>query len=167
MKRDYINQLKDICCILFIMNTDIQETTTGSESIRFTGRVKWFNNKAGYGFITVTDAGNMKDTDIFVHHSGVVVDNEQYKYLVQGEYVSFDLKKMERGDHEFHAFGVRGVSNGMLMCETRNENKNTRPNRSDGDVDGEWKSSSTNSRSNNGRRRESPTDTAFPSSENP
>jgi len=134
------------------MNTDIQETSTGSEPIRFTGRVKWFNNKAGYGFITVTDAGNMKDTDIFVHHSGVVVDNEQYKYLVQGEYVSFDLKKMERGDHEFHAFSVRGVSNGMLMCETRNENKTARPNRSDGDVDGEWKSSNTNSRSNNGKR---------------
>ena len=30
------------------MSTDIQETTAGNESIRFTGRVKWFNNKAGY-----------------------------------------------------------------------------------------------------------------------
>ena len=134
------------------MSTDIQETTAGNESIRFTGRVKWFNNKAGYGFITVTDDGSMKGTDIFVHHSGVMVDNEQYKYLVQGEYVSFDLKKMERGDHEYHAFSVRGVSNGMLMCETRNENKSTRPIRSEGDVDGEWKSAGTNSRSTGGKR---------------
>ena len=134
------------------MSTDIQETTAGNESIRFTGRVKWFNNKAGYGFITVTDDGSMKGTDIFVHHSGVMVDNEQYKYLVQGEYVSFDLKKMERGDHEYHAFSVRGVSNGMLMCETRNENKSTRPIRSEGDVDGESKSAGTNSRSTGGKR---------------
>jgi cold shock CspA family protein len=35
---------------------------------RFTGRVKWFNNKAGYGFITATDGPN-SGTDIFVHHS--------------------------------------------------------------------------------------------------
>lgn len=127
------------------MSTDIQETVAAEGSIRFTGRVKWFNNKAGYGFITVTDDGDKKGTDIFVHHSGVVVDNEQYKYLVQGEYVSFDLKKMNQGDHEYHAFSVRGVNNGMLMCETRNENKTTRPVRNDDNVDGEWKSTGTNS----------------------
>lgn len=135
------------------MSTDIQETVATEGSIRFTGRVKWFNNKAGYGFVTVTDDGDKKGTDIFVHHSGVVVDNEQYKYLVQGEYVSFDLKKMDRGDHEYHAFSVRGVSNGMLMCETRNENKTTRPVRGDGDVDGEWKSTGTSSGSKTGKRQ--------------
>ena len=49
-----------------------------------TGRVKWFNNKAGYGFITVTD-GSRSGSDIFVHHSGINVENQQYKYLIQGE----------------------------------------------------------------------------------
>ena len=131
-----------------IMSTETQETATTEESFRFTGRVKWFNNKAGYGFITVTD-GDKKGTDIFVHHTGVVVDSEQYKYLVQGEYVSFELKKMDSGDHEFHAFNVRGVNSGMLMCETRNENKTTR-NVRDGEADGEWKS--TGKRVGNGGR---------------
>jgi cold shock CspA family protein len=37
---------------------------------RFTGRVKWFNNKAGYGFITVTD-GPKSGSDVFVHHSSI------------------------------------------------------------------------------------------------
>ena len=128
------------------------ETVTTGESIRFTGRVKWFNNKAGYGFITVTD-GDKTGTDIFVHHTGVVVDSEQYKYLVQGEYVSFELKKMDSGDHEFHAFNVRGVNSGMLMCETRNENKTLR---GTGDNDTEWKTTGkrpTTSRRPNGNRR--------------
>ena len=136
-----------------IMSTETQETATTEESFRFTGRVKWFNNKAGYGFITVTD-GDKTGTDIFVHHTGVVVDSEQYKYLVQGEYVSFELKKMDSGAHEFHAFNVRGVNSGMLMCETRNENKSTR-NVAEGDV--EWKTTgkrtSAPRRSGNGNRR--------------
>jgi cold shock CspA family protein len=50
---------------------------------RFMGRVKWFNNKAGYGFITVT-SGPKTDSDIFVHHKAINVSVEQYRYLVQG-----------------------------------------------------------------------------------
>ena len=116
------------------MSTTETQEFASTDSFRITGRVKWFNNKAGYGFITVSD-GDKKGDDIFVHHTGVIVDNEQYKYLVQGEYVSFDLKKMDTGDHEFHAHNVRGVCNGILMCETRNESRIAR-----GSVDdGEWK----------------------------
>ena len=111
-----------------------------SSASRFTGRVKWFNNKSGYGFITAS-TGDIKGTDIFVHHSSIVVSDQQYKYLVQGEYVSFDLKKMDGGEHEFHAVGVRGVNSGMLMCETRNETRAARPKREDGD--GEWSTGRT------------------------
>ena len=64
---------------------------------RHMGRVKWFNNKAGYGFITVTRDGT--ETDIFVHHSDVMVVNEQYKYLVQGEYVEFIIISTELNLH--------------------------------------------------------------------
>jgi len=124
------------------------ETVTMEESYRFTGRVKWFNNKAGYGFITVTD-GDKSGTDIFVHHTGVIVDSEQYKYLVQGEYVSFELKKMDSGDHEFHAFNVRGVNSGMLMCETRNENKSLR---TTSETDTEWKHTSKRPPTSTSRR---------------
>ena len=86
------------------------------ESVTYTGRVKWFNNKQGYGFVTVV-IGDKHGEDIFVHHSGVRVGEEQYKYLVQGEYVDFSLK-------------TSGVNEGKLMCETRNE---IRSQRADGD----------------------------------
>ena len=46
------------------------------------GCVKWFNNKSGYGFLRVISEGDNKDSDIFVHHSGVVVKENIFKYLV-------------------------------------------------------------------------------------
>ena len=88
---------------------------------RFTGRVKWFNNKAGYGFITVQDCETKEDRDIFVHHSELRVEQSQYKYLVQGEYVEFELMRVEGGQHEWQASNVRGCNGGKLMCETRTE----------------------------------------------
>ena len=91
----------------------------------FIGRVKWFNNKAGYGFITVTD-GSRSGSDIFVHHSAIDVENQQYKYLVQGEYVEFGLIKTTSGDHEWQASSVNGIKGGKLMCETRHELKISR-----------------------------------------
>ena len=42
------------------------------------GRVKWFNNKAGYGFITVNDCETNEERDIFVHHSEIQVQQSQY-----------------------------------------------------------------------------------------
>ena len=49
-----------------------------------TGKVKWFNNDKGYGFI---EYENMED--IFVHYSTIL--SEGYKTLVEGQYVKFDL----------------------------------------------------------------------------
>ena len=93
----------------------------------FTGRVKWFNNKAGYGFITVTD-GEKSGSDIFVHHSAIVISSQQYKYLVQGEYVELSLNKVETDKHEWQAANVHGIKGGKLMCETRHEFKMARNN---------------------------------------
>ena len=59
---------------------------------RYRARVKWFNNRAGYGFATI-QSHDRKGEDVFVHHSGVSVTSEQYKYLVQGEYVEFNLRR--------------------------------------------------------------------------
>jgi CspA family cold shock protein len=98
------------------------DVTHADASEHLLGRVKWFNNKAGYGFITVTD-GKRSGTDIFVHHSAVNVDNNQYKYLVQGEYVEFDLIKTQSEKHEWQASNVSGIKGGKLMCETRHELK--------------------------------------------
>jgi cold shock CspA family protein len=101
--------------------------TSSASSARLTGRVKWFNNKTGYGFITVTD-GERSGSDIFVHHSAIGVSSQQYKYLVQGEYVDFDLSSTQGGAHEFQATNVVGIKSGKLMCETRHEFKVARTN---------------------------------------
>jgi cold shock protein len=100
-------------------------TVTASTTPRFMGRVKWFNNKAGYGFITVTD-GPKAGTDVFVHHTTIKVDGELYKYLVQGEYVEFSLLTSTSTNHEFQAGDVSGIKGGKLMCETRRDLRTAR-----------------------------------------
>ena len=100
---------------------------------RLTGRVKWFNNKTGFGFITaLTDSEGVKEgSDVFVHHSAIKVSQEQYRYLVQGEYVEFVLSKLkdsaatEAPKHEFQAVDVSGVKGGKLICETRWESRSS------------------------------------------
>jgi cold shock CspA family protein len=91
---------------------------------RLTGRVKWFNNKTGFGFITALE-GEHKDGDVFVHHSTIKVAQDQYRYLVLGEYVEFELSKIvdSSNKHEFQAANVTGVKGGKLICETRWENR--------------------------------------------
>lgn len=100
---------------------------TAVSTERFTGRVKWFNNKAGYGFITAADGSNV-GADIFVHHSSIRVDAQQYKYLVLGEYVEFGLASVSSSAHEIQASDVSGIKGGKLMCETRREMLATRTN---------------------------------------
>jgi cold shock CspA family protein len=104
-------------------NTATSNTATTE---RFTGRVKWFNNKAGYGFITASD-GDKSGADIFIHHSSIRVDAEQYKYLVLGEYVEFGLSSVSTSEHEFQASDVTGIKGGKLMCETRHDMIAARP----------------------------------------
>ena len=77
------------------------------------GMVKWFNNKTGYGFIS------FNNEDIFVHHQQLTVAQNQYKYLVQGEYVEFEIKELTEGRHKTMAADVTGVHRGPLLCETR------------------------------------------------
>lgn len=54
------------------------------------GRVKWFNNEKGYGFIEYT-AGD----DIFVHYSAIKQDG--YKTLSEGQLVNFELVETPKG----------------------------------------------------------------------
>lgn len=92
-------------------------SNTPTEVSTYMGRVKWFNNRAGYGFLTVLN-GDKKDSDVFVHHSGVNVSSEQYRYLVQGEYVEFAISVSDNKDHKCQATNVSGILGGKLMCET-------------------------------------------------
>lgn len=94
-------------------------TTTEQRNV---GMVKWFNNKTGYGFITVLgDGSEQKGKDIFVHYKSIRVEQEDsnYKYLVQGEYVEFDIVRPANEKHEYHAVDITGIQNGPTMCETR------------------------------------------------
>lgn len=102
-------------------NTNTNTNTT--QVARHVGQVKWFNSKAGYGFITMKNESN-EDVDIFTHYSTVKVVDSQYKYLVQGEYVEFELTESTNENHKFQAFDVTGIQNGKLMCETRQQYRN-------------------------------------------
>ncbi|MBN1347543.1 MAG: cold-shock protein [Phycisphaerae bacterium] len=55
-----------------------------------TGRVKWFNDSKGFGFIEVDDG-----TDAFVHHSEI--QGTGYKSLAEGETVEFEITQGEKG----------------------------------------------------------------------
>ena len=96
-----------------------------TQSQRLIGQVKWFNNKTGFGFITVNE-GEQTGKDIFIHYSTIRVTNSQYKYLVQGEYIEFSIDLLKDSTHEIQAVKVSGINGGKLMCETRREFRQTR-----------------------------------------
>uniref|UniRef100_A0A6C0EXA6 CSD domain-containing protein n=1 Tax=viral metagenome TaxID=1070528 RepID=A0A6C0EXA6_9ZZZZ len=112
-----------------------ESSSVTSAPVRLTGRVKWFNNKTGFGFISVVGGDDLyKDaSEIFVHHSAVTVSQEQYRYLVEGEYVEFVVVSTDSGTHKFQAGDVRGVKGGKLFCETRHEHRASQENNGSGE----------------------------------
>ena len=54
------------------------------------GRVKWFDNAKGYGFIEYTE-----NEDIFVHYSAIELDG--YKTLTEGDLVNYELLETAKG----------------------------------------------------------------------
>ena len=54
------------------------------------GKVKWFDNKKGFGFIAQNAGG-----DVFVHHSSII--GSGYKTLREGDEVSFDAIPSDKG----------------------------------------------------------------------
>ena len=55
------------------------------------GKVKWFDNKKGYGFITPENG-----KDVFVHHTAIQGDG--YKTLEEGQEVEFDVVQGPKGE---------------------------------------------------------------------
>lgn len=58
-----------------------------------TGRVKWFNNAKGYGFILSEEGGE----DYFAHYSSIQMDG--YKTLKAGQLVEFEILEGDKGSH--------------------------------------------------------------------
>ena len=54
------------------------------------GKVKWFNNEKGYGFIEYNDT-----EDIFIHYSAIEMDG--YKTLTEGTLVKYELPRTDKG----------------------------------------------------------------------
>jgi cold shock CspA family protein len=105
-------------------STQVSET----ESTSFVGQVKWFNNRLGYGFITIVSPGDHNGEDIFVHQQHITPKTSDYRSLQQGEYVSFQLGTADAnsdaaasenagGKHVNQAVKVTGVFGGALMCD--------------------------------------------------
>ena len=69
------------------------------------GRVKWFNNEKGYGFIEYPDK-----EDIFVHYSAINQDG--YKTLMEGQYVEFTLLDTSKG---YQATNVSVVNDEIIV----------------------------------------------------
>ena len=93
-----------------------------------TGRCKWFNNRLGYGFVTVDNRTEGSDVpeDIFIHQTNVHPNSSTYRTLRQGEYVSFALS---RDDNSVQAVNLTGINGGPLLCDSQN----TRPSNRDND----------------------------------
>ena len=106
---------------------------------KLAGWVKWFNMKTGFGFLSVVQSVSGSDlkvgSEIFVHHSNIKVAEEQYRFLVQGEYVEFGVSNVANGQHSCQAVDVTGMFGGKLMCETRNEARQQHGDRDEGDGD--------------------------------
>ncbi len=60
------------------------------KEVRLTGKVKWFNDSKGYGFIERPDGD-----DVFVHYSAI--QDNGFKTLREGQEVSFELTDGPKG----------------------------------------------------------------------
>ena len=86
-----------------VSKVSLQKGKKGSVTV-VRGRVKWFNNEKGYGFIEFTDK-----EDIFVHYSAI--NQEGYKTLQEGQYVEFNLLETSKG---YQALNVTVVKSEII-----------------------------------------------------
>ena len=76
------------------------------------GKVKWFNNAKGYGFIVA----NGRDEDLFAHYSAIHMDG--YKTLKAGQPVQFDIIQGPKG---LHAINIQSTVERPSKKQVENE----------------------------------------------
>ncbi len=69
---------------------------------RLKGKVKWFNNAKGYGFI-----GRDDGPDVFVHYSSI--QSEGYKSLQEGDDVEFEIAQGQKGPQAENVIRLQGA----------------------------------------------------------
>jgi CspA family cold shock protein len=88
----------------------------GMSGVKISGKVKWFNNAKGYGFV-VEDG---KSEDLFAHFSAITMDG--YKTLKAGQKVIFDIVQGPKG---LHAVNIDAVKEEAAAAHAPKESKQT------------------------------------------
>jgi len=70
-----------------------------------TGRVKWFNDRRGYGFIALSETGE----EVFVHHTAIQ-DPMEFRTLVMGQIVEFELIHGNKGLQAYNVQARRAMA---------------------------------------------------------
>jgi len=78
------------CPRSLIESLALSETELREDAVMANGKVKWFNNSKGYGFIEKDGGG-----DVFVHYSAIQGDG--FKTLNEGQTVEFEIAQGEKG----------------------------------------------------------------------
>jgi CspA family cold shock protein len=87
----------------FVAHRTSQDVRKEEPVAQYKGKVKWFNNAKGYGFI-----GREDGPDVFVHYSSIQLDG--YKTLKEGDDVEFDIVQGQKGAQADAVVRLRGVS---------------------------------------------------------
>ena len=92
----------------------------GMSGVKISGKVKWFNNAKGYGFINEDG----KTEDLFAHYSAIKMDG--YRTLKAGQAVSFEIIQGPKGLHavDIHYAAIEAAEKNTAL-NAHKENKQT------------------------------------------